>query len=150
MRVSRWQPFNPVWNQVQQLQNEMSQLIDRWGADGGRRWGMVQAYPPVNIWEDADAVHLEAELPGLALEDLEIYVTGGNQVTIKGERKQHAPEQGLWHREERTFGTFSRVLSLPFTVDAEKVEARFENGVLLINLPKHEAAKPRKISIKSE
>jgi HSP20 family protein len=151
MRLSRWQSFNPVWNQLNQLQSEMNQLFDRWGGDGGRFLNnLVSAYPPVNVWEDADAVHVEAELPGLDLKDLEIYVTGGNQLTIKGERKPQLPEQGVRHREERSFGAFSRVLTLPFPVDADKVDARFENGVLLVNLPKHEAAKPRKINVKSE
>jgi HSP20 family protein len=151
MRLSRWQSFNPVWNQLHQLQSEMNQLFDRWGGDGGRFLGnLVSAYPPVNVWEDADAVHVEAELPGLNLNDLEIYVTGGNQLTIKGERKQQVPEKSVRHRDERTFGAFTRVLTLPFPVDADKVDARFENGVLVVNLPKHEAAKPRKIAVKSE
>lgn len=151
MRLSRWQSFNPVWNQLNQLQSEMNQLFDRWGTDGGRFLGnLVGAFPPVNVWEDADAVHVEAELPGLDLKDLEIYVTGGNQLTIKGERKSQLPEKGVRHREERSFGAFSRVLALPFPVNADKVEARFDNGVLVVDLPKHEAAKPRKITVKSE
>jgi HSP20 family protein len=151
MRLSRWQSFNPVWNQLHQLQSEMNQLFDRWGDGGGRFLNnLVGAFPPVNVWEDADAVHVEAELPGLNLNDLEIYVTGGNQLTIKGERKQELPEKSVRHREERAFGSFSRVLTLPFPVNADKVEARFENGVLQVTLPKHEAAKPRKIAVKAE
>jgi HSP20 family protein len=150
MRLSRWQSFNPVWNQLQQLQSEMNQLFNRWGEDGGRVLGLGTAFPPVNVWEDADTVHVEAELPGLDLKDLEIYVTGGNQLTLKGERKQNLPEKGVWHREERSFGSFTRVLTLPYPVNPDKVEARFENGVLLIKLAKHEAAKPRKITVKSE
>jgi HSP20 family protein len=151
MRLSRWQSFNPVWNQLHQLQSEMNQLFDRWGGDGGRFLNnLVGAYPPVNVWEDADAVHVEAELPGLNLTDLEMYVTGGNQLTIKGERKQELPDKSVRHREERAFGAFSRVLTLPFPVNPDKVEARFENGVLLVTLPKHEASKPRKITVKAE
>jgi HSP20 family protein len=129
----------------------MNQLFDRWGGDGGRFLNnLVGAYPPVNVWEDTDAVHVEAELPGLNLNDLEIYVTGGNQLTIKGERKQELPEKSVRHREERTYGAFTRVLTLPFPVNADKVDARFENGVLHVTLPKHEAAKPRKINVKAE
>ena len=151
MRLSRWQTFNPVWNQLQQLQGEMNQLFDRWGHEGGRRlWNLAAGYPPVNVWEEADAIHVEAELPGLDLKDLEIYVTNGNQLTIKGERKQGVADKGVWHRQERGFGAFSRVLTLPFPVDADKVEARFEYGVLHVTLPKHETAKPRKINIKTE
>ena len=148
MRQTRWQPFNPIWNQMQQLQSEMNRLFDRWG-DGGRR-GFTTAYPAVNVWEDGENVFVEAELPGLDSKDLEIHVTGGNQLTLKGERKQHVPEKGVVHRQERGFGNFVRVLTLPVQVNAERVDARFENGVLLIKLAKHEAAKPRKITVKAK
>jgi HSP20 family protein len=149
MRTSRWQPFNPVWNQLQQLQEEMNTLFDRWGGNGGRFFG-APAFPAVNLWEDEETVFVEAELPGLALNDLEIYVTGGNQLTLKGERKPQVPEKGVWHRQERGHGTFTRVLTLPFAVDPDRVDARFENGVLLVKLAKHESAKPRKIAVKAE
>jgi len=149
MRPNRWQPLTgPVWNQLQHLQSEMNHLVDRWGGDGRRFLGLA-SYPPVNVWEEGEAVHVEAELPGLNLADLEIFVTGGNQFTIKGERKPVTLEKSARHREERSFGSFTRVLTLPFPVDPDKVEARFENGVLQVKLPKHEAARPRKIVVKS-
>jgi HSP20 family protein len=144
---SNWQPFGQSWNQLNQLQREMNQLFSRWGEDGLRALGLNQ-YPAVNVWEDGDNLLVEAELPGLNLADLEIFVTGSNQLTIKGERKQSVPEKGVRHRQERGFGNFVRVLALPFAVDAEKVEAKFENGVLQIKLAKHESAKPRKIHVK--
>src|SRR5262245_23670743 len=92
----------------------------------------------------------EAELPGVELKDLEIHVTGGKELTLKGERRPVAPEGGVWHRQERAFGAFTRTLTLPFAVDPDKVEARLENGVLTIQLAKHESAKPRKIAVKAE
>lgn len=151
MRLTQWQPFGPgVWNQLQQLQSEMNQLFNRWSGDGHRGLGFSAAFPAVNVWEDADSVYVEGELPGLDLKDLEIYVTGGNQLTIKGERKQPQLEKGVWHRQERGFGQFVRTLTLPFDVNRDKVEARFENGVLRVKLAKHEAAKPRKIAVKAE
>jgi HSP20 family protein len=131
------------------LQGEMNRLFDRWGGDGTRALGLTTAYPAINVWEEGDQVLLEAELPGLDLKDLELYVTGGNQFTIKGERKASLPEKAVAHRQERGFGSFSRSLTLPFVVDAEKVDARFENGVLTVKLTKHESAKPRKIVVKS-
>ncbi|HXG12617.1 MAG TPA: Hsp20/alpha crystallin family protein [Gemmataceae bacterium] len=150
MRLSRWQPFGSLWNELQQLQREMNRVFERWGEDGGRLLGLTPSYPPLNVWEENENVFVEAELPGLNLNDLEIYVTGGNQLTIKGERKQPEVPKAVWHRQERGFGTFSRSLTLPFPVDPDKVDARFENGVLLIKLAKHESAKPRKISVKAE
>jgi len=149
MRLSRWQPFSPVFGQLQQLQSEMNRLFDRWGEDGGRLFSLSSPFPQVNVWDDVDNVYVEAELPGLDLKDLEIYVTGGNQVSLKGERKTTLPEKGVWHRQERGTGTFARSLTLPFNFDPDKVEARLENGVLWLKLAKHEAAKPRKIPVKS-
>jgi HSP20 family protein len=147
MALSRWQPFSPVWNQLQQFQSEMQRLFDRWG-NGGSSAGA--SFPAVNVWEEGDTVYVEAELPGMGNKDLEIYVTGGNQLTLKGERRPTAPEKSVLHRQERGYGTFVRVLTLPFPVDANKVDAHFENGVLLIKLAKHESAKPRKITVKAE
>jgi len=86
----------------------------------------------------------------MELGDLEIYVTGGNQLTIKGERKQPKFENATWHRQERGFGEFARVLTLPFPVNADKVQAEFSHGVLKITMPKSEEAKPRKIKVKGE
>jgi HSP20 family protein len=149
MNQTRWQPFSPIWNQMQQLQTEMNRVFDRWG-DGGRGRGFATTYPAVNVWEDAENVYVEAELPGVDPKDLEIHVTGGNQLTLKGERKEAVPEKGVVHRQERGFGSFVRVLTLPFQVNADRVDARFDNGVLLIKLAKHEAAKPRKISVKGK
>ena len=149
MRSSRWQSFTPMWDQLQQFQSEMNRLFDRW-SDGGARAGAVATFPAVNVWEEGDEVLVEAELPGLNLKDLEIYVTGGNQLTLQGERKPPVPGKGAWHRQERAFGSFVRTLTLPYPVNADKVEAKLEHGVLLVKLPKHESAKPRKIVVKGE
>jgi HSP20 family protein len=148
MNLTRWRPANTLWNQLHQLQQEMNQVFSRWGENGSRLFGAPVGFPPLDVWEDADHVFVEAELPGLDLKELEIYVTGGNQLIIKGERKVNVPEKGVWHRQERSFGSFSRSLTLPFNVDADKVEAHLENGVLLVKLPKHESARPRKIPVK--
>jgi HSP20 family protein len=144
MRV-HWQAYQPWWNQLQSLQGELNRLFDRWTGQG-----VEAAFPPLNAWEENDQLCVEAELPGLDLKNLEIYVSGGNQLTIKGERKPAKPDKGVWHRQERQFGTFSRSLELPYAVDPDKVEARLENGVLLVKLAKHESAKPRKIPVKAE
>lgn len=142
MYWSRWNPAGSHWwNEVSQLQGEMNRFLERW--NGGRSL----AFPACNVWEEEDAVHLEAELPGLALEDLEIYVAH-NELTIKGERKRQAPDKAVQHRQERSFGSFTRTLTLPVPVDANQVEARLDNGVLRVRLPRQEQSKPRKIAVK--
>jgi HSP20 family protein len=144
---ARWQPFNPLWQQLTQFQSELNHLFDRWG-DGGT--APTATFPPVNVYEDGEALWVEAELPGLDLKDLEIYVTGPSQLTLKGERKPQPPEKAVKHRQERGFGSFLRALDLPYPVDPDHVEARFENGVLRVRLVKHESARPRKIIVTGE
>jgi HSP20 family protein len=143
MRGTRWEP---LWGQLHQFQNDLNHLFNRWG--DGPVFNVQGAFPAVNLWEEGEQVLLEVELPGMDMKNLEIHITGGNQLTLKGERKPPTLEKGVWHRQERGYGNFVRVLPLPFPVDPEKVEAKFENGVLRVALAKHESAKPRKIPIK--
>ncbi len=145
MVFSRRQPFHPMWNALQQLQTDMNRLFDRYGDEGQPG----SNFPLVNMWEEGDDLYLTAEIPGLIFEDLEILVTGDRQLTIKGERKPAVPEKAVRHRQERGFGKFTRVLPLPFPVNADKVEARLEHGILNVKLGKHESAKPRKIPVKA-
>jgi len=148
MKLSRWSPLGNLFNPLQQFQSEMNRLFDRWAGEGRLPGGT--GYPSLNVWEDTEHCWVEAELPGVELSDLEILVTGGNQLTLKGERRAPTPEKGVWHRQERTFGTFTRSLTLPFPVDPDRVEAKLDNGVLLLKLAKHESARPRKINVKAE
>jgi HSP20 family protein len=157
MYLTRWEPFSTtlpdLWQEMSRIQREFDRIFRDLGFDFGLedRWPrLVGLYPPLNIWEDDNCLYVEAEVPGMSLEDLEIYVTGGNQLTIRGERKAPQVEKGTWHRRERAFGSFTRVVTLPVEVDANKVEAKLHHGVLLITLPKTEAARARKIPVKAE
>src|SRR5689334_4998775 len=107
MLASRWQPFQPVSNVLNQFQSEINRLFDRWGGEAGQGAGA----PAVNVWEDGEELFVEAELPGLEIGGLEIFVNGGNQLTVKGERKPPTVNKGLWHRQERGFGAFNRTLA---------------------------------------
>ena len=104
------------------------------------------AYPAMNTWEDGDSAYVEAELPGLGMDDVEVLVSGSD-VTIGGERKIEVAEGASWHRRERAQGRFTRTLSLPWEIDADKVEARLVDGVLTVRLPRCEACKPKKIKV---
>jgi HSP20 family protein len=143
LQVSRWQPFS--WSPLRAFQEEMMLVRERFAA--GNHPTLASSYPPLNIWGDSDKVYAEAELPGMQLDHLEIYVTEENQLTIQGERRKLELDKGVWYRQERGFGQFSRTIMLPVKVDADKVEARFEHGVLFVTLPKSEAAKPRRIAV---
>jgi HSP20 family protein len=131
---------------MSRLHEEMNRLFGRY-TNGGRDFSL-SSYPPLNLWEDENNLYVEAELPGFSLDGLEMYVTGDNQLSIKGERKQPEPGKGTWHRQERGYGAFSRLLELPSAVAGDRVSAEFKSGVLTITLPKKEEAKPRRIEVK--
>ena len=103
--------------------------------------------PPVDIRETDDSFEFTAELPGLGKDDVTITIEE-KVLTIAGERKWDEEEtKNDYHRVERAYGSFSRSFTLPSVVDAEKVAAKFKNGVLTVSVPKAEEVKPRQIKI---
>ena len=148
MSTTRLQPLGVVWPGMNRLQDEMEQWLRRAGVNDPRRFAH-RVYPPLNLWEDDNNLYVEAELPELQLTDLEIVVNGDNQLSIKGERKQPEQEEGIWHRQERVRGSFSRVGELPQYVDSDKVTAEFQHGVLTITLPKRQEVKSRRVEVKA-
>jgi HSP20 family protein len=146
MLTSRWFPL--MTSELSRFQHEVDRMFAS-VAGAARRPGLAYTYPPVNLWEDEGHFYAEAELPGMPLDALEIFVNEGNQLTIQGERKP-VETRGAWHRQERGFGKFSRTFTLPGEVDADKVEAKLEQGVLRVTLPKSERARPRRIAVKGE
>ena len=104
-------------------------------------------YPPLNVWEDGELLKIEAEVPGVKLEDIDVSFDNG-ELTLKGEKKFEAKENGPMHRRERLYGTFVRTLTVPWEVVADQVTAELKDGILTVTLPKAEAAKPRKVSVK--
>jgi len=131
---------------MDQLQHEMNRLFD---ASSKGQVFSSPSYPAVNIWTNDDGQVISAEMPGVQPEDINIDVTG-DALSISGERKpDEVAKEAHYHRRERSYGSFSRTIQLPFMVDTNKVEANFENGVLVIRLPRAEADRPKKITIKS-
>ena len=115
-----------------------------------RNGGTVQRWvPPMDLVEADDHFVLKADLPGMAEDDVAIEVQD-NVLTISGSREaEHERKEQGWYRLERSYGSFSRSLTLPDGVDADKVEASFDRGVLELRIPKPEERKPRRISIGS-
>ena len=107
-------------------------------------------FPAVNIWTSADNAVLTTEIPGIDPGSLDISVVG-DTVTLRGSREPETLKEGdTYHRRERWYGKFGKTIRLPFPIQSDKVEARFSKGVLVVNLPRAEADKPKKIAIKSE
>jgi HSP20 family protein len=134
--------------EVNRLRSEMDRLFGRWTQRRDPRFSHG-GYPLLNVWEDDGHYFVEAELPGLKLEDLEILVNG-SQLTVKGERKETLGENDVWHRRERGFGNFARVFELPHVIDSEHVRAELKQGILTITLPKQPESRPRRIEVKAD
>lgn len=136
--------FPPIWREMARMQRQMNDSFDvRFPhmADAG-------CFPAVNVWTNENGAYLSAELPGVELKDIDISVVG-EVLTIKGEYQDEPLEEGMEiHRQERGCGNFSRSIKLPFLIEAGKVEAKLDKGVLQVTLPRAEADKPRKITVK--
>jgi len=132
---------------MDQLQREMNHLFD---ATSRGRMVTAPSYPAINIWTNEDGQFISAEIAGVHPDDIDIDVTG-DALSISGERKpDEVAKDAHYHRHERSYGSFSRTIQLPFMVDTNKVEANLQNGILMISLPRAEADKPKKITIKNK
>lgn len=134
--------------------NDFFREMNRWHDEMGRYFGRTGLsptgmLPSINLWEDDQSVFASIDLPGIDIARLDVSVTEGNQLTISGERPITEIPNAVWLRQERPTGEFARVVTLPTMVDANRVEAVYENGILQMTMPKAEAAKPRKIAVKA-
>ncbi len=142
--------LNTRWQPVADLNRLRSELERAFAQNGhGRSASNAAVFPPLNMWESEDNFYMEAELPGFEMEELEIYVTGGNQLSIAGQRKPPELKGGAWHRQERAFGKFRRTFELPCDVNADAISANFAYGILTLTMPKCEEVKPRRIEVKA-
>ncbi|MCK9229873.1 MAG: Hsp20/alpha crystallin family protein [Syntrophales bacterium] len=142
LRGFDWMP--DLWSELDRRQRESGRLFSRSGTS------RYQNYPAVNLWMNENDVILSAEIPGIDLEKMDISVEG-DVLDLSGSRSLEAVgEEAKYHRQERPYGSFRRKIRLPFSINSEKVDARYEKGVLTVRLPRIEEEKPRKISIKSE
>jgi HSP20 family protein len=132
------------------FQHEMNRMFDQFFRAGNGEEAKVSTWrPSVDVYETDDALVIKAELPGVSKDDVSIDVHQ-NTLTLRGERKHEAEvKDEHYHRVERSYGSFQRSFTLPATVDAEKAEASFKDGVLELRLPRLESAKPRQIAINS-
>jgi len=131
------------------LHRELDRVfVDVFGRGARRCNHVARLTPALNLWEDAERLVAEVEVPGLNMDDLELTVRG-DELTIKGQRKPAARDGLEYHVSERGTGQFVRLLTLPAEVDADRVEATLRDGVLTIVLPKAAAAKARKIAVQT-
>jgi len=129
--------FSPIWER-------MLSPLEEWWPEGGKLFT-----PELDVAETDTTVEVSAELPGMKPEEINVEVQNG-QLWISGEKKEEKEEKGkTYHRVERRYGSFRRMLPIPASVDPEKVEASFHEGVLKITLAKTEEAKAKHVEVKS-
>ena len=141
MAIIRWDPFR----EMTQVQNQLNRLVDQvWG---GRQESWL---PAVDVFDKQDAVVLKAELPGMDPDQIQIEVED-NVLTIKGERRfEETVDEERYYRVERRFGSFQRSLALPQGVKADEIGASYEDGILVVTVPKAEEEKPKRIEVKAK
>lgn len=148
MSVVRWRPFEDMLS----LREAMDRLFEE---SFVRPWRLARVGEsvelPLNVWEDQDAVHVVARVPGLEADDLDISVTG-DVLTIRGrfssDAEREESKNWCWYANELWYGPFERTINLPTMVKSDKADATFKNGVLHLTIPKAEEAKPKTIKVK--
>jgi HSP20 family protein len=152
MLVRQVWPFRPTFDSsfsdFDRARREMLRLFDSVaGESGGELSSGV--FPPLNITQDEDNFYVRAELPGVSPKELDISAHR-NRVSIAGKREiQRESDRVSYHRRERAEGSFNRTITLPAEVNADRVEAKYNLGILTLVLPKAEEAKPRQIAVRS-
>jgi HSP20 family protein len=152
--VVRWDPFRDLMS----IQNDLSRLFDRTmsgeGQSGrelatGSSMAAGSWAPALDVYETEDKIELRLDLPGIDPENVDLTVEDST-LTVSGTREfRREDSEENFRRVERRFGSFTRSLGLPATADAERIQATFDKGVLTVEVPKREEAKPKRIEIKA-
>ena len=139
---------DPFFREMTTWRNAMDRafadLVENEYADSPRSWALA-----LDVFETEEAFNVKASLPGINPDDLEITLTD-NVLTIRGEMTRVQDlDESQWHLRERRYGSFQRSITLPTPVDAENIEASYEDGVLSLDIPKVEEVKPKRIAVKA-
>ena len=146
MSVTRWEPFRDFVT----LRQAMDRLFEDAMVNTSHTWdGARGGHLPLDIYTTKDSIVIRASVPGVAPDDVEITVEGST-VNIRGESKPEKAEDGAtWLVQEHRYGAFARTIDLAMPVQADKADAKFENGILTLTIPKAEEIRPRIIKVKS-
>ncbi len=145
-----WSPLESNWfqNLRQELDQTLRRFIPTTEGDGRESLVGIGWAPSIDVEETDNALIVTADLPGIDPKDVDITVSPEGRLIIKGERKEQkeGKEKNYW-RSERSFGTFSRTLQLPASVEADNITATTSNGVITLSIPKKAEAQPKKIAV---
>lgn len=142
-RFDRWEPFDEFMT----LRNRMNRLWNRFGEDTDEPMLTAKWSPTADIYETKDAFIVKAEIPGIDEKDIDVEIENG-VLTIQGERNfEQKTDNKDFHRIERSYGKFMRAFTMPQNINADRIMAVYNNGVLEVTVPKKEEAKPKKIQL---
>jgi HSP20 family protein len=137
--LTRWDPLQEVLD----MRRAMDQIMQRTATDGQPQFDLA-----MDIYETPDAYEIEASMPGIKPEDVDLSLNN-NVLTIRGETKAEENKEGRnYHLRERRSGSFIRSITLPSSINEDAIEAHYDNGILKLRLPKAEEARPKHIEIK--
>ncbi len=130
------------WRELEKIRRDMDNLFDT------NTRTVSSGFPPINVYDTSNNVLVQAELPGMTKEDIDVSYADGNLI-LSGKRKSLVKEgEYTIIRHERCMGEFEKIVNIPYSIVQENIFAEFKNGVLTITIPKAEEAKPKKIEIK--
>lgn len=146
--LTRWEPFREMRRIHDMLDRAMDESLTTSGRGDGN-W--FEGLAPIDVYQTDDEVVVEASMPGVQPEDIDISVTG-DTLTMRGEVREEKDVEGErdYQVRERRYRRFARSLTLPSTVDADNAEAEIQNGILTLRIPKAEQAKPKQITVKAK
>ncbi len=133
--------------QLDDLRHEVDRLFENFVGSTPRELLRGRGYPPVDVWEEGESVLVLAEIPGVSLERIEVFVRG-NELTLKGTRPLASAQSSTVYRQELASGDFERRIGLPVEIEADSVEATLKDGLLTIRLRKSVTAQARRISVR--
>lgn len=149
MALMRWKAkdsYDP-WSDYRQLQEDINELFNIDYVTPTRGLYDRSVALPIDVVETTDDIIVTCEIPGITEKDIDVTLTS-NVLTIKGKKEENQEEKkGKYYRKESWSGSFQRTVSLPGSVNADKIKAALTNGMLTITLPKREEAKPKQISV---
>ena len=143
----RWAPGRTT-GELRRLQDDVDRWIGQlwsWGPEEMSR----NVWPHTDIYEDAEGIRFDFEVPGLDAKDVAVTLAE-NTLRVSGERRLDEGRRQGYHRIERSYGAFERSFTLPTSLDTEKVRADYKNGVLSVFIPRSERSKPKTIAVKVE
>jgi len=142
-------PSKSIRGELERMRTEMDRIWDRFSKDVSSSTFKQDWNPSLNLAETEDSLVAELEVPGINPEDINVSVTG-EMLTVTGDKKQEANREGKnYHVAERVYGKFSRSVRLPTTVNPDRVQARYKDGILWISMGKTATVKSKRIEVET-